>query len=166
MLILLHFSSTNSVLYVCPNYTSGNLKKQSLVFPSHLLTTGKAGGGTALRQSCAPQRARTPRPNTGGMVSLFRHSFSLWERAKTARKRKCCDLQKGPLTNPLRMGLRTRLCRFPCSFSAAAHTGCCRSRHRSRFLRAAARACPARRSCRYRPRGSHPRPRSSKAGAR
>lgn len=64
------------------------------------------------------------------------------------------------------MGLRTRLCRFPCSFSAAAHTGCCRSRHRSRFLRAAARACPARRSCRYRPRGSHPRPRSSKAGAR
>lgn len=38
------------LMFIYSNYTPDNLKKQSLIFPllrAHLLTTGKAGGGTA-----------------------------------------------------------------------------------------------------------------------
>ena len=52
------------------------------------------------------EEVRSPRgeeaaPIRAAWSSFFRLSFSLWERARTARKKKCCDSQKDPLTNPL-----------------------------------------------------------------
>lgn len=76
----------------------------TMSYPSQGRTYSPPPKGVAVVLPCgsrALSEGRGRHADPSGIASLFRLSFPRWERANTARKRKCYDLQKDLLTNRL-----------------------------------------------------------------